>query len=631
MKKNYLIIISSLFITVFCDGQTKYDLKSVIKATDLVTLAELSNDFNLDFIERNKRINKFILENPSFSRSFDSDGVFKEIYDVVDGEIIYYSTSNLGSSITSRANKLYNNGGLGLNIQGQGMYAYVWDGGSARTTHQEFPNNKVFSVDGASINSHATHVMGTIVAQGVSSINIRGIAFNASASSYDWNNDYAEMANEAAGGMLVSNHSYWIGSTIGEWSFGSYDNRARSFDQIAFAAPYYLAVTAAGNDRNDYTDPVIGPYLNSKFGYNLIRGMQNAKNFLTVGAVNQVVNYTGPSSVVMSSFSSWGPTDDGRIKPEIVTKGVNVNSTLSSSDTATGSQQGTSMASPGVAGVALLLQQYYNSLNSSFMKAATLKGLIMHSADEAGTYDGPDYEYGWGLINAEAASNVILAKSQGLSLIDELSLQNGQTFTLPISSTGNSPLMVSISWTDRAGVANTSNEIDPVNLNLVNDLDLRVTKNGDIYYPWTLNPAVPFDAAIRTADNFRDNFEKVQIDNPSGNYVISVTHKGNLISGIQDFSLIVSSQNGVLLNTFNFSANDLLSIYPNPADNTLNIQSSLILEGAKVEIYDMLGKSIYSNQLLNNSIDISNFDSGIYMLNITTDEGTSYVKKFIKK
>lgn len=631
MKKNNLIVISCLLIVCFCNSQTKYDLKNVIKGTDIAMLAELSNEFNLDFIERSKRINEFLIENPSFSRSFEVDGIYKEIYDIQNGEIIYYSTSNLGSSITSRANKLYNNGGLGLNIQGQGMYAYVWDGGSARTTHQEFPNNKVFSVDGASINSHATHVMGTIVAQGVASNNIRGIAFNASASSYDWNNDYAEMTNEATGGMLVSNHSYWIGSTISEWSFGSYDTRARSFDQIAFAAPYYLAVTAAGNDRNDYADPVIGPYLNSKFGYNLIRGMQNAKNFLTVGAVNQVVNYTGPSSVVMSSFSSWGPTDDGRIKPEIVTKGVNVNSTLSSSDTATGSQQGTSMASPGVAGVALLLQQYYNSLNSNFMRAATLKGLIMHSADEAGVADGPDYEFGWGLINAEAASNIILAKSQGLSVIDELTLQSGQTFTLPISSTGSNPLMVSISWTDRPGVANTTNEIDPVNLNLVNDLDLRVTKNTEVFYPWTLNPAVPYDAAIRTADNFRDNFEKIQIDNPSGNYIISVTHKGNLVSGSQNFSLIVSSQNGVLLNTFNFSADDLISVYPNPVDDVLNIQSSVVLDGAIVEVFDMLGKNIYKNSLFNNSIDISNFDSGIYMLNITTDEGITYVKKFIKK
>ena len=44
--------------------------------------------------------------------------------------------------------------------------------------------------------------------------------------------------------------------------------------------------------------------------------------------------------------------------------------------------------------------------------------------------------------------------------------------------------------------------------NLINDLDIRVTKDGVTYYPWTLNPAVPTDGAVRTGDNFRDNFEK---------------------------------------------------------------------------------------------------------------------------
>ncbi|MBC8645412.1 hypothetical protein H9W95_19425 [Flavobacterium lindanitolerans] len=101
--------------------------------------------------------------------------------------------------------------------------------------------------------------------------------------------------------MLVSNHSYWIGQNA-RWVFGAYDNRARQFDLIAFSAPYYLAVTAAGNDRNDVNDPLVGPQLNEKFGYDLIRGMQTGKNFLTVGAVNQVTNYTGPDSVVMSAF-----------------------------------------------------------------------------------------------------------------------------------------------------------------------------------------------------------------------------------------------------------------------------------------------------------------------------------------
>ncbi|MBC8645411.1 S8 family serine peptidase [Flavobacterium lindanitolerans] len=167
-------------------------------------------------------------------------------------------------------------------------------------------------------------------------------------------------------------------------------------------------------------------------------------------------------------FSSWGPTDDGRIKPEIVAKGVGVRSTLVASDTASGLKSGTSMASPAVAGAALLMQQHYHNIYNNFMKAATLKGLLLHTADEAGFYDGPDYEYGWGLLNAERAANVITGKNTGATIIDELTLTNGETYTKSITVNGTEPLQVSISWTDRAGNAN-SGTVDLPTLALVND------------------------------------------------------------------------------------------------------------------------------------------------------------------
>jgi hypothetical protein len=55
----------------------------------------------------------------------------------------------------------------------------------------------------------------------------------------------------------------------------------------------------------------------------------------------------------------------------------------------------------------LLLQQHHINLFQQPMLAATLKGLILHTADEAGFADGPDYQFGWGLINAEKAANVL--------------------------------------------------------------------------------------------------------------------------------------------------------------------------------------------------------------------------------
>jgi serine protease AprX len=625
--KNYYVLIS-VFCTSILFSQSKEDLKEVIKNTNVPELMELNKKFQAEYAERQERINDYLLKNPQASRVIKDEFSKKEIYDVVNGEVSYYVTSNAGSSATIRTNRLYSGGSLGLNVQGQGMKAFVWDGGGARTTHVEFPNNKVNIIDGAALDDHATHVTGTIVAQGLTA-SLKGIAFDASADSYDWNNDYGEMSIEAASGMLVSNHSYWIGQNA-RWNFGAYDSRARSFDQIAFNAPFYLAVTAAGNDRNDSADPLIGPYLNQKFGYNLIRGMQNGKNFLTVGAVSQVSNYTGPDSVVMSPFSSWGPTDDGRIKPEIVAKGVSVRSTLVSSDTASGLKSGTSMASPAVTGAVVLMQQHYHNIFNNYMRAATVKGLLLHTADEAGIYDGPDYEYGWGLLNAEKAANVITGKNVGSTIIDELTLNNSQTYTRSITVNGTEPLMVSISWTDRPGTANNGVE-DPTDLNLVNDLDVRVIKTDNTtYFPWTLDPANTFNAPVRTQDNFRDNFEKVQVDNPGGTYNIVVTHKGTLTGGSQNFSLIVSGPQ-VLSTKETAKIDDAISIYPNPVANSLNfaVTNSIVL--SDVSIYDVTGKQVISSKdLSSNSIDVSRLQSGVYFAKFASDDKT-VTKKFIKQ
>lgn len=623
---SFLLIISFASSFAQSDSQKKR-IRSSIDKIGIDTLKVFLS--NQDF-DRSVRVNNFLISNPDIRTSFVEDNIFYKVYDIIDDEIIYGKTLNLGSSFTIKSNSLYNGGLLGLNLQGQGLKAGVWDGGSARNTHNEFPNNKVLNMNFDSFNFHATHVTGTVCAQGLVS-SLRGIAFDSSVDSYNWDDDLTEMTNASSNGLLVSNHSYFIGSG-GVWMLGAYDSRARLFDALTFSSPFYLPILAAGNDRNDYSDSTLGPYLNQKGGYNLIKGMANSKNVITVGAVGQVSNYVNATSVQMSDFSSWGPTDDGRIKPDVVAKGVNVRSTLDTSDTASGFLDGTSMASPAVTGVALLLQQHYSNLNTNFMRSSTLKGLILHTARESGSSPGPDYSFGWGLVNAESAANLITNVSSDLSLIQENLLLNTSSYSINVYSDGNSPLLASICWTDRPGTANNTQQVDPVSSNLINDLDIRIFKDGVQYFPWTLDPANPFNPAVQNSDNFRDNYERVEISTPTaGVYQIVVSHKGSLISGQQNYTLIVSGINQSALNNSTFNANDLMSVYPNPANEILNIQSSIVLDGAKVEIFDMLGKNIYRNALLNNSIDISNFDSGIYMLNISTDEGTTYVKKFIKK
>lgn len=615
-----------LFISFLGLSQTREQLEHVIRETDHATLSQLKELFEDEYAQRTQRIEAYSRLNPSFTSEFIEDGVTYRVYDIVDGNPVFSYTHNLGAGVTARANRLFNGGPLGLSVEGQGMTAHVWDDGVVRNTHQEFPNEKIVNADFGNPTFHATHVTGTIVAQGVNAI-LRGIAFNAGAVSYNWNNDYAQMVVAAGQGMLVSNHSYFSGSS-GAWIFGAYDFRASQLDQILFAAPFYLFVGSAGNDRNKFTDPVIGPLINENGGFNLVKGMHNAKNSMTVGAVHQVNNYIGPQSVAMSNFSNWGPTDDGRIKPDIVTKGTNVRSTSNASDTANAISQGTSMAAPGVTGVALLLQQHHQNLFNSFMRAATLKGLILHSADEAGFWPGPDYMFGWGLINAERAANILTQRANGISVIEESILDNGGSFSIPIISDGNEPLVASISWTDRAGMPNNGT-MNPTNSNLVNDLDLRITRNGQTFFPWTLNPAEPAAAAERNADNFRDNYEQIRIDNPeAGVYMLQVTHKGNLTGGSQRFSVIVSGVNQTLstqtVDHFDFK------IFPNPSKGIFTVQLPNDIETRNLEIFNTVGKMVYQQRLNSSREEIraNNLPPGVYLVKVSSTTG-SVVHKLV--
>ena len=375
--KKYTYLLGCLFLfPIISKAQTEQERKKISDYSDKKGNIELSNDLIKEDNERKIRLTNFLNHNSDFKKTTKIGAIgIQELVDVLpNGEKVYARTTNSGAATTARANHLYNGGSLGINIQGQNMRAAVWDGGNARDTHQEFMvggNSKITLADGTNYQDHATHVAGTIAAQGISSL-VRGVAFNSSITSYDWTSDLTEMLTEASTGLLVSNHSYGIGQLSSLWFYGAYDSRARQIDNICYNNQFYLPIVSAGNDRNETTAPGSTQIAN-KGGYDMIFGHGNAKNIITVAAVNQVTTYTDPSSVVMSSFSSWGPSDDGRIKPDISMKGVNVRSTLSTSDTATGFMSGTSMASPGITGVVLLLQQYYNQLYSSYMKPQLLK------------------------------------------------------------------------------------------------------------------------------------------------------------------------------------------------------------------------------------------------------------------
>jgi len=534
MKHLFLSLL--LLASLFSYSQTDAERKEITSNYNQAKLEELKQQYSAKFQANYDKAVKLAKINNWPLKTVDKNGNLNMLVGVHDsGEPIYLSEENLGAGVTSRANTLYPGGSLGLNLTGSGMTASIWDGGSVLTTHQLF-GGRVTNVDGAASGDHGTHCGGTIIgSDAFQSGNAKGMAYQANLRSYDWTNDEAEMATEAATGTLISSHSYGIPAypstgnpSTPTYYLGKYDANARDMDNIVYNAPYFLPSCSAGNDRTKGINAT---------GYDILTDKSCNKNALTVAAVNEVSNYTGPGSVVMSSFSSWGPTDDGRIKPDISAKGVGTYSAGDASNSDYGYKSGTSMATPSVAGTLVLLQQHYNNVNSSFMLASTLRGLTLHTADEAGTADGPDYEFGWGLINAKKATEAINNNGTS-SIINELTLSSGQTYTINVTASGLEDLMATIAWTDVQGTVgpNTVDDRTPV---LVNDLDIRITQAASTYMPWKLDPDNPSNAATK-ADNIVDNIEKVEVTSPSGLYTITVTHKGALSSGSQTYSLIVT-------------------------------------------------------------------------------------------
>lgn len=505
-----------------------------------------------------------IRQQPGTAEVVSDPGNAQWVSTTTAGHRLVIAGANLNAAKTVSTNKVWPAGILGLNLTGSGTTLAVWDGGKVRATHQEF-GGRVTQKDGAtSLNAHATHVAGTMIASGVDP-DSRGMAYQASLDAYDWLLDVAEMSAAAADGLLISNHSYryyagWQGSswygdtTVNRYEdngFGLYHSSARYLDLIANHAPYYLMCFAASNDRllqpsggkgyvwagsgwvwSNTVRPANGPY-------DCIPYFNTAKNILTVGNVNDIPGgYSNPSQVVLWSASSCGPTDDGRIKPDLVANGISVKSTASSADNTYTTMTGTSMSTPNTSGSLGLLQQHALNLYGGYLKAATLKALVIHTADEAGSSDGPDYKFGWGLLNTATAAQLMLQKGSA-ALISETTLGEGETFSLPVYSDGSQPLRITIAWNDPAG-EEAAWTLDPGDLRLVNDLDLRLSKDASQWEPYTLDPANP-ETPATTGDNFRDNVEQVLVVTPTaGLYTITVSHKALLQEGEQEFALIVS-------------------------------------------------------------------------------------------
>jgi len=428
-------------------------------------------------------------------------------------------------------------------LDGSNVDLGIWDGGVV-DDHPDFSGRLVVVDTFAPVGDHATHVAGTMAGDGGNSINQggtalqwRGMAPAADIFSYDWHSEITEHDGAInTHGIEVSQNSW--GYDVAEVpynncdDYGDYRWDSPNYDDIVTGryGKRIVVVFSAGNDRNDGDCGMSStfPYVN--YG-NITPPGGTPKNVISVGATNS-------NDDSMTDFSSWGPVDDGRLKPDVVAPGCEstgegyIHSTLPVDTYGGPNWCGTSMAAPVVSGVSALLIEQYRTTFGLDPLPSTVKALLVHTAEDLdnGTswYNpGPDYASGYGRVDAQAAVDAIIAEE-----IQENQISHGETIshTIELSQTTGS-LKVTLVWDDPAASALA----DPT---LVNNLDLELVEpdGTTVHYPWVLDPANPSSNATTGVDSV-NNVEQVYVTDPvTGTWTACVTG-ANVPQGPQRYSL----------------------------------------------------------------------------------------------
>ena len=439
------------------------------------------DDGNTIFVQVNKNIVNAIAALPFVSAV--------SLQSITDKTLNYNSIAAHGiSGLNALAGKNLN--GKGITI-GVGDDAYI-------DTHIDF-TGRLINRNPTIIERHGTHTSGTVAGAGIVNVKNHGMAPKATIISQYFSNIIVNTPTYITDfNMIGSNNSYHSVETgcAGE---GAYNVLSNYIDKQMARNKEVLHVFAAGNDGNSSCTPYPAGFGTVKSGW------QSSKNVLTVGAIN-TQDYS------IGSFSSRGPVKDGRLKPEICSGGVSVVSTLPYN--AYGSSSGTSMACPAVAGASALLYERYRQLNGgNNPTAALIKNLLCNTAEDLGNA-GPDYTFGFGMLNARRA---VAAMENNQYFINTISNGNSNTqfITIPANT---KRLKIMLYWADSAAATNAGNA-------LVNDLDLIVlTPASSLRRPLTLNSTASAvnNLAVEGADHI-NNIEQVVIENPTaGNYSIAV-------------------------------------------------------------------------------------------------------------
>lgn len=382
----------------------------------------------------------------------------------------------------------------GKNLSGKGIVVGIGDNSEIVTPHLDFTGRVINRVP-FPLSFHGIHVSGTVAGAGLLDPKHNGMAPRATIVSQYLSDIITTAPTYVTDyNMVVTNNSYTNAEDSCAGS-GAYDVVSNYMDKQMGDYPKLLHVFAAGNDGRNTCSPYPITFATIKSGY------QVAKNVLTVGAIDTLY--------APAVFTSRGPVNDGRLKPEIVATGVNVFSTRH----AFGYEKsnGTSMSSPIVAGVATLLNEQYRKSNvGAVPKAALIKAVLCNTAEDLGN-PGPDFTFGFGNLNARRAAETI----ENNRFFISSSTPSTNTIAVPA---GARRLKVMLYWADTAAAANAATT-------LINDFDLTVVAPGSItHLPLILDitPANVNNSAVEGIDRI-NNIEQIVIDNPvAGNYDVNV-------------------------------------------------------------------------------------------------------------